>query len=55
MIKKAEKSGMKREKLVSTLKNKWLKEEWIKEVIDELIVEGRCYEADHGVLKVMAF
>lgn len=50
-VKKAEESGMEREKLVSVLKTKGLKEEWIEEVIDELILEGQCYESDSGVLK----
>ncbi len=50
LVRKAEKSGVGREKLVRALKNKGLKEEWIEEVIDELIMEGQCYETDSGVL-----
>ncbi len=51
-IKKVEKSGIEREKLVQALKNKGLKEAWVEEVIEELIVEGQCYEMDNGVLKL---
>jgi RPA family protein len=54
-VKKAEKigMGMEREKLVQALKNKGLNEEWVEEVIDELIMEGWCYESDSGVLIVL--
>jgi len=51
LVRKAEKSGIGREKLVRALKTKGLKEEWVEEVIDELIMEGQCYETDSGVLK----
>jgi len=51
-IKKAEKSGIVREKLVRALNTKGLKEEWIEEVIDELILDGQCYETDSGVFKL---
>ena len=52
LVRKAEKSGVGREKLVQALKTKGLKEEWVEEVIDELIMEGQCYETDSGVLKL---
>ena len=52
LVRKAEKSGVGREKLVRALKTKGLKEEWVEEVIDELIMEGQCYETDSGVLKL---
>ncbi|HUV79296.1 MAG TPA: hypothetical protein VMW40_00470 [Candidatus Bathyarchaeia archaeon] len=51
-IKKAEKSCIVREKLVRALNTKGLKEEWIEEVIDELILDGQCYETDSGVFKL---
>ena len=51
MIRKAGKSGVGREKLVRALKTKGLKEVWVEEVIDELIIDGQCYETDRGVLK----
>lgn len=56
LVKKAEKigRGVEREKLVQALKSKGLDEAWAEEVTDELIMEGRCYESDGGVLKVMA-
>ena len=50
MVKKAGKSGMEREKIMSTLKTKGLPEEWIEDMIDELIIEGQCYESVSGVL-----
>jgi len=52
LVNKANRKGMEREKLVRVLKNKGLKEEWVEEVIDELIMEGQCYETDSGVLKL---
>jgi Na+-translocating ferredoxin:NAD+ oxidoreductase RnfC subunit len=51
LVKKAGKSGMEREKIMSALKTKGLPEEWIEDMIDELIMEGRCYESVSGVLK----
>ena len=50
LVKKAGKSGMEREKIMSALKTKGLPEAWIEDVIDELIMEGQCYESDSGVL-----
>jgi RPA family protein len=52
LVKKAEKvgRGMEREKLAQALKSRGLDEAWVEEVTDELIMEGRCYEADGGVL-----
>lgn len=52
LVRKAEKSGIEREKLVQALKNKGLKEEWVEEVIEELVMEGQCYATDSGVLKL---
>ncbi len=49
----AEKRSMGRGKLMKELKKKGLKEEWVEEIIDEFIVEGRCYEPEVGVLKVV--
>jgi len=46
------KSSVERIKLTEELKKRGLMEEWIEEVIDELIVEGRCYEPEVGMLKV---
>jgi RPA family protein len=51
MVKKAGKSGIAHDKLVSELRTKGLKVEWAEEVIDELIMDGLCYETDRGVLK----
>ena len=51
MVKKAGKSGMERDQLVRALKNEWLNAEWVEEVIDELIIDGQCYESDGGVLR----
>lgn len=51
-IKKTEKSGIVREKLAQALNTKGLKNAWVEEVIDELIMEERCYETDSGVLKL---
>ncbi|MHC1600121.1 MAG: hypothetical protein ACXQS5_04790 [Candidatus Methanospirareceae archaeon] len=55
LIEKAEKigMGMEREKLVQALKNKGLNEALVDEVIDELIMEGWCYESDSDVLIVL--
>ncbi|MHC1610517.1 MAG: hypothetical protein ACXQTW_02785 [Candidatus Methanospirareceae archaeon] len=50
LLRRAEERGMEREKLVSALKRRGLKEEWVEGVIDELIMEGQCYESDSGVL-----
>jgi len=47
------KSSMERIKLTEELKKRGLMEEWVEEVIDELIVEGRCYEPEVGMLKVV--
>jgi len=47
------KSSVERIKLTEELKKRGLMEEWIEEVIDELIVEGRCYEPEVGMLKVV--
>ncbi|HJH27176.1 MAG TPA: hypothetical protein C5S37_10535 [Methanophagales archaeon] len=49
----SEKSSVERIKLTEELKKRGLMEEWIEEVIDELIVEGRCYEPEVGMLKVV--
>ena len=46
-------SGVERIKLTEELKKRGLMEEWVEEVIDELIVEGRCYEPEVGMLKVV--
>ncbi|MCW3134279.1 MAG: hypothetical protein N2V78_08140 [Methanophagales archaeon] len=46
-------SGVGRILLVQELKKKGLTEEWVEEVIDELIGEGRCYEPEVGVLKLV--
>lgn len=53
IVKQAEKRGVEREKLVQALKNKGLDEAWVEEVTDELIMEGRCYASDSGVLIVL--
>jgi len=53
IVKKAEKRGMEREKLVQALKNKGLDEALLEEVTDELIMDRRCYESDSGVLIVL--
>jgi RPA family protein len=50
-VKNAKKGGMEREKLVSALKDKGLQEAWIEDIIDELILDGQCYESDSGSLK----
>ena len=47
------KSSVERIKLMEELKKRGLMEEWVEEVIDELIVEGRCYEPEVGMLKVV--
>jgi RPA family protein len=52
-LEEAGKSSVGRIKLVKELKKKGLMEEWVEEVIDELIVEGRCYEPEVGVLKLV--
>jgi RPA family protein len=52
LLKKAGKSGVARERLVSALKTQGFKTEWVEEVIEELIVEEICYEPKTGVLKV---
>jgi len=46
-------SSVERIKLTEELKKRGLMEEWVEEVIDELIVEGRCYEPEVGMLKVV--
>jgi hypothetical protein len=46
-------SSVERIKLTEELKKRGLMEEWVGEVIDELIVEGRCYEPEVGMLKVV--
>lgn len=51
LIKKAGIRGMERDKIVRTLKTKGLPETLMEEVIDELIMERRCYESESGVLK----
>jgi len=53
LLEESEKSSMERVKLTNELKKKGLMEEWVEEVIDELIVEGRCYEPEVGVVKVV--
>lgn len=52
-LKNAEKRSMGRGELMKELQKKGLKEEWVEEIIDEFIVEGRCYEPEVGVLKVV--
>jgi RPA family protein len=52
LVKHAGKRGMEREKILGTLKTKGLPEEWINDLIDELIIEGRCYESISGVLTI---
>ncbi|MCK4475428.1 MAG: hypothetical protein KAU16_01740 [Methanophagales archaeon] len=47
------KSSVGRIKLAKELKKKGLMEEWVEEVIDELIGEGRCYEPEVGVLMLV--
>jgi RPA family protein len=49
----AGKRGVVRTKLVKELRKKGLPEEWVEEVIDELIGEGRCYEPEVGLLKLV--
>jgi RPA family protein len=55
IVKKAEKilGGLEREKLAQALKSKGLDEAWVEEVTDELIMDGRCYVSDSGVLIVL--
>ncbi len=53
VLEEAGRSSVERIKLVKELKRKGLAEEWIEEVIDELIGEGRCYEPEVGVLKLV--
>jgi Glu-tRNA(Gln) amidotransferase subunit E-like FAD-binding protein len=52
LVKHAGKRGMEREKILGALKTKGLPEEWINDLIDELIIEGRCYESISGVLTI---
>ncbi|MBA7517674.1 hypothetical protein ES705_09728 [subsurface metagenome] len=52
-LEEAEKSSMERVKLTNALKKRGLMEEWIEEVIDELFAEGRCYEPEVGMVKVV--
>lgn len=52
-LEEAEKSSMERVKLTNALKKRGLMEEWVEEVIDELFAEGRCYEPEVGVVKVV--
>jgi len=49
----AGKMGVVRTKLVKELKKKGLPEECVEEVIDELIGEGRFYEPEAGLLKLV--
>jgi hypothetical protein len=49
----SEKSGMERGKLVRVLKSKGLDEALVGDIIDELIMDGQCYESDSGVLIVL--
>ncbi|MBN1761881.1 MAG: hypothetical protein JW878_02210 [Methanomicrobia archaeon] len=53
LLKKAGKSGVARERLVSALKTQGFKTEWVEELIEELIVEEICYEPKTGVLKLV--
>jgi len=53
VLEESKKSSMKRVKLMEELKKKGLMEEWVEEVIDELVAEGRCYEPEVGVVKVV--
>jgi RPA family protein len=50
-VKKAKKSGMNRENLMRALKTKGLQASWIEDIIDELIIDGKCYESESGTLK----
>ena len=50
LVKKAGKHGMERDRILSALKMKESPQDWIDDVIDELIMEGRCYESSSGVL-----
>lgn len=50
LLKRAGKSGMNRDAIMNALKTKGLPETWINEMIDELIIEGKCYELVSGVL-----
>jgi len=52
-LEESEKSSMERVKLTDALKKRGLMEEWVEEVIDELFAEGRCYEPEVGVVKVV--
>ncbi len=52
-LKAADKGRMERMKITNELENRGLAEEWIEEVIEELIAEGRCYEPEEGFLKVV--
>jgi RPA family protein len=51
LVKKAEKSGMNRENLMRALKTKGLQASWIEDIIEELILDGQCYESESGTLK----
>ncbi|RZN42204.1 MAG: hypothetical protein EFT35_01960 [Methanophagales archaeon ANME-1-THS] len=50
LVKNAGKRGLEREKLLGSLKTRGLPEEWINDLIDELISEGRCSESGSSVL-----
>jgi len=52
-LEESEKSSMERVKLTDALKKRGLMEVWVEEVIDELFAEGRCYEPEVGVVKVV--
>ncbi len=53
VLEESKKRSMKRVNLMEELKKKGLMEEWVEEVIDELVAEGRCYEPEVGVVKVV--
>jgi len=53
VLEESKQSSMKRVNLMEDLKKKGLMEEWVEEVIDELVAEGRCYEPEVGVLKLV--
>jgi RPA family protein len=50
-IKRGDKKGIDRENVVSALKAKGLQASWIEDIIDELIIDGKCYESESGLLR----
>lgn len=49
LVKRAGKRGVDREKILGTLKARELPEEWINDLIDDLIREGRCSESGSSI------